>query len=81
MTTTVDPPTSDRLDAPELQSAPTNRRRRSAWSRVPWSGRIAAGVILILVLAAVFAPLVAPDDPAGGSITDRLKGIGAHAAF
>jgi peptide/nickel transport system permease protein len=77
MTTTVEVPTTDRVDVAELQSAPTTRRRRSRWSRLPLSGRIAAMVILLLVLAAAFAPLVAPDDPTGGSIGDRLHGIGS----
>ncbi|MCU1500910.1 MAG: putative permease component of transporter, partial [Ilumatobacteraceae bacterium] len=77
MTTVVDPRIAERIAAPELQSVPTTRRRRSAWSRVPWSGRIAAVVILVLVLAAALAPLVAPDDPAGGSVTERLECIGA----
>jgi peptide/nickel transport system permease protein len=37
---------------------------------------IALGLILILVLAAIFAPLVAPADPYRGSMIRRLRAIG-----
>lgn len=40
-------------------AAPAPRRR----PRVPTSVRLAAGVVAVIVLAAVFAPLVAPHDP------------------
>lgn len=38
----------------------------------------AAAVLLLLVLAAVFAPLVAPLDPLDGRLTNRLKPIGTE---
>jgi peptide/nickel transport system permease protein len=75
--TTVELPTSNTsVDTPQLQIASTTRRRRSAWSRLSLSGRIAGGVIVLLVLMAIFAPLLAPADPAGGSTSDRLQGLG-----
>lgn len=50
-------------------SAPTKRRRY----RVPVSGAIGAGIIVIAVLTALFAPWLAPYDPALVDITARLK--------
>ncbi|MGY6703481.1 ABC transporter permease [Roseinatronobacter sp.] len=38
----------------------------------------AAAVLLILLLAAIFAPLVAPLDPLDGRLTNRLKPIGTE---
>jgi peptide/nickel transport system permease protein len=38
----------------------------------------AAGVLLLLVLAAIFAPLVAPMDPLEGRMINRLKPIGTE---
>lgn len=38
----------------------------------------AAAVLLLLVLAAIFAPLVAPLDPLDGRLTNRLKPIGTE---
>src|SRR6195256_6512415 len=37
---------------------------------------VAAGVILAIVLAAVFAPFVAPGDPYKGAMLRRLRPIG-----
>jgi peptide/nickel transport system permease protein len=36
----------------------------------------AAGVLLLLVLAAIFAPFIAPMDPLEGRMINRLKPIG-----
>ncbi len=73
--TTVQLPTTERVETPDLQTAPLTRRRRSGWSRLTLSGRIAGGVVVLLVLVAVFAPWLAPSDPAGGSTSDRLQGL------
>jgi peptide/nickel transport system permease protein len=49
--------------------------RRKFWRRVArLKGGLAGGVVtLILVLIALFGPLLAPHDPVAGKITDRLK--------
>jgi peptide/nickel transport system permease protein len=50
----------------------------SVWSRLIKDkvAMIALGVILIIVLAAIFAPYVAPADPFRGSMLRRLRPIG-----
>jgi peptide/nickel transport system permease protein len=45
--------------------------------RLGLGARIAAVVIALVVVAAVGAPLLAPDDPVVGETRDRLSGIGA----
>jgi peptide/nickel transport system permease protein len=73
--TAIDLAPGDAIDtrAPtELQQAPV-RRRRNAWQRLPLSGRIAGAVVLVMVVMAIFAPLIAPHDPLGGATADRLK--------
>ncbi|MCA1724809.1 MAG: ABC transporter permease, partial [Thermomicrobia bacterium] len=49
--------------------------RRKFWRRVlRLKGGMAGGIVtLILVLIALFGPLLAPHDPIAGKITDRLK--------
>ena len=49
--------------------------RRKFWRRVVrLKGGMAGGIVtLILVLIALFGPLLAPHDPIAGKITDRLK--------
>ena len=42
---------------------------------------ISAGVILLIALAAIFAPLVAPYDPAAQDLTNRLQGMSAQHIF
>jgi peptide/nickel transport system permease protein len=44
--------------------------------RLPLSAKIAAGVILLIVLLAIFAPLLTKYSPTVGSLTDRLQPIG-----
>ncbi|MCW2540225.1 MAG: transporter permease [Frankiales bacterium] len=44
--------------------------------RLPLSAKIAGGVILIIVLLAIFAPLLTSYSPTVGSLTDRLQPIG-----
>jgi peptide/nickel transport system permease protein len=49
--------------------------RRKFWRRVlRLKGGLAGGIVtLVLVLIALFGPLLAPHDPVAGKITDRLK--------
>jgi peptide/nickel transport system permease protein len=49
--------------------------RRKFWRRIlRLKGGLAGGIVtLILVLIALFGPLLAPHDPVAGRITDRLK--------
>jgi peptide/nickel transport system permease protein len=54
---------------------PTTSRLAAA-RRLPLRVVIPGAFILLLVVAAVFAPLVAPDNPLTGSIANRLEGIG-----
>lgn len=63
---------ADAPAAPEsyLQAA----RRRFLKNR---TGLVALGVLMLLALGAVFAPVLTPYDPIVGTPVDRLKGIGA----
>lgn len=45
--------------------------------RLPLSAQIAAGVIVLIVLAAVFAPFLTAYDPNHGALTDRLLPLGS----
>jgi peptide/nickel transport system permease protein len=58
------------VDAP----AAAKRQRR----RIPWSVTIAGGFLVLLVLAAILAPVIAPHSPTTGSVAFRLKGIGSN---
>jgi peptide/nickel transport system permease protein len=67
-------------------SAPLTAPVRSAgyWSNVgrrllrDRTAMAAGGVLLLLVLAAIFAPLIAPMDPLEGRMINRLKPIGTE---
>jgi peptide/nickel transport system permease protein len=59
-----------------LALQPRTRRQFAALRRVPLRVVIPGAFILMLVVVAVFAPLVAPHDPITGSVADRLKAIG-----
>lgn len=69
------------LDVVEEQTAPATRVR-SYWQSVGYRLRhdkvtlVFATIVLLIVLAAVFAPLVAPYDPYKESIIGRLKPFG-----
>ncbi|MEZ2410423.1 ABC transporter permease [Bosea sp. RCC_152_1] len=39
---------------------------------IDWTGWLGAGIVLVMICAAVFAPLIAPYDPVALSIEDRL---------
>jgi peptide/nickel transport system permease protein len=51
--------------------------KRSAWSRLPRSGKVALVVIVAVALIAIFAPWLAPREPNVGVTADRLKGLGS----
>ncbi|WP_420393567.1 ABC transporter permease [Acuticoccus sp.] len=71
--------------APVLSAAEALRRAQRGkgyWSRVgerlsrDWLTLGVTAVLVLIVLASIFAPLVATHDPMDGSIMGRLKGIG-----
>jgi peptide/nickel transport system permease protein len=66
-------PAPDADPSEELERSVTRRKRR-----LPWSARIALAVIVLIVLAAVFAPLLAPSAPNTGATAERLQGLGSH---
>lgn len=45
---------------------------RKALPGIDWSGWLGAGIVGLIVLAAIFAPLIAPYDPLALNIEDRL---------
>ena len=80
----TDVPTEIRTDlaAREAVAAPGPGRLRAAWeSDVAWSFRhspvaiVAAFVTALLVLSAVFAPLIAPHDPFDPATLDLMNGF------
>jgi peptide/nickel transport system permease protein len=50
------------------------RSRRAGWRKVPLFVWLSAAFMVVVVLAAICAPLVAPYDPTQQSLRDRLKG-------
>ncbi len=40
---------------------------------IDWSGWLGAGIVALIMLAAIFAPLIAPYDPVALSVEDRLS--------
>ncbi|MEU7817006.1 ABC transporter permease [Pseudonocardia sp. NPDC049154] len=67
MTTTV-----DTVTAPATPRAEGLRRALGRWRHEEKAALVALGVLVVLVLVAVFAPLIAPHDPNAQSIADRL---------
>ena len=57
------------------ESVPPERPRQRFWRRFRANrgSMIASGVIIVLVLVAVLAPLLAPQDPNATSVPDRLQ--------
>ncbi|MCC5954898.1 MAG: ABC transporter permease [Natronohydrobacter sp.] len=72
------------VDATLSQPAITPVRSAGYWQNVgkrlvrDKTAMAAAGVLLLLLLAAIFAPLVAPMDPLEGRLINRLKPIGTE---
>jgi peptide/nickel transport system permease protein len=63
------PPGGDALPTGDLVA----RTRR----HIPLTVIIPGSFLGLLILAAIFAPLVAPDGPTAGSIANRLQGVGS----
>lgn len=61
-------------------ASPPSSRKRGPWSeflRRSVAGRIGLAVTVLLVLLAIFAPWIAPHDPAAQDLPSRLLGPGA----
>lgn len=66
------------LDAPVRRAwLPSARRRPRVRRQVSWTVILPGSFIALLVLAAILAPLVAPDNPLAGSVAQRLQGVGS----
>lgn len=63
------------IGSPDPATVLTRRRLRLA-ARPPLGLMVGGAIVAVVVLAAIFAPLVAPYSPTAGSITDRLWSIG-----
>ena len=57
--------------------APGRLARLAGRRRLPIPARVAGIVVLILIVVAILAPLLAPDDPVQGDLADRLLPIGS----
>jgi peptide/nickel transport system permease protein len=67
--------------APAETHVASEQPARRSWrlSRVrslPPGVLIGGGIVAILVIVAIFAPLISPDDPQAGSLLTRLQGVG-----
>ena len=51
--------------------------RRGRWRHLPPAVIVSGGFLLVVVVAAVFAPILAPDAPNVGSLSQRLLPIGS----
>jgi len=61
-------------DADSGETSARHRSRRTGWRKVPLFVWASAVFMVVVVLAAVCAPLVAPYDPTQQSLRERLKG-------
>ncbi len=68
------PPVVGTVDTPSL----TFRRRHAVLWRCSQNkaGMVGGGIVLLLILASIAAPWIAPRDPIAQNLTDRLAGIG-----
>ncbi len=57
--------------------APARTARTVGRRRLPIPARVAGITVALLVVVAILAPLLAPDDPVQGNLTDRLLPIGS----
>jgi peptide/nickel transport system permease protein len=60
-------------DGSEPRIPGTARARRAGWRKVPLFVWASAAFMVVVVLAAIWAPLVAPYDPTQQSLRERLK--------
>jgi peptide/nickel transport system permease protein len=58
---------------PAAPALPRGRRQRLARYRKPRVAGVGAAILLLVALAAVLAPVLAPYDPAAVNVVDRLK--------
>jgi peptide/nickel transport system permease protein len=58
---------------PAAPALPGGRRKRLARYRKPRVAGVGAAILLLVALAAVLAPVLAPYDPAAVNVVDRLK--------
>lgn len=65
------------LMPPGGDALPAGERVERARRHIPLTVIIPGSFLGLLILAAIFAPLVAPDGPTAGSIADRLQGVGS----
>lgn len=70
-------PAADPTAVPPAPDTPNPSPRRGARRTLPRTARVAAGVIGLIAVMAVFAPLIAPYDPVVGDLTKRLLPIGS----
>jgi peptide/nickel transport system permease protein len=61
-------------DADDQTASGRPRSRRAGWRKVPLFVWASAAFMVVVVLAAICAPLVAPYDPTQQSLRERLKG-------
>jgi peptide/nickel transport system permease protein len=57
---------------PTLAAPPKTARHRQIWHTMPVSVQIAAIVLVLIALSAIFAPLLAPRDPIAQALLTRL---------
>src|SRR5208283_5326308 len=64
---------STRASGDNAQGTPAIGPRRAGWRKVPIFVWASAAFVVVVVLAAIFAPLVSPYDPVQQSLRERLK--------
>ena len=64
---------STRASGDNAQGTPATGSRRAGWRKVPIFVWASAAFVVVVVLAAIFAPLVSPYDPVQQSLRERLK--------
>lgn len=69
--------TSVDLEAPRRRPWPLTGRQTVERRHLPWTVIVAGSFIALLTLAAIFAPVLAPDNPLTGSVAQRLQGVGS----
>jgi peptide/nickel transport system permease protein len=63
--------------APAADVTVVRFRRRSIWSRAPLRSKVAFAIVVVVVLAAITAPILPLDDPITGNLADRLRPFGS----